>query len=196
MSSAKVLLALVLVVTFRAILATDFPVQLDVQGPLNSRSANIHLSRSHKSIYPFAVTYGACDSLGNQDEDNHISRVEHYGINRLVWLLPDNISSRGCLSAWSSANKLLGRSQELAMNKNSRQWLKKRHLENGTRLSKRASIPMTGASGIDAEGPWFDGVEALREREDNAVDAAQAKAKSTSSNAARCYPKRGQWSSC
>ncbi|KAL8856124.1 MAG: hypothetical protein Q9178_007249 [Gyalolechia marmorata] len=177
MSSAKVLLALVLVVTTRAIVATDFPVQLDIQGPLNSRSANIHLSRSHKSIYPFTVTYGACDSLGDQDEVNHISRVEHDGISRLVWLLPDNISSRGCLSAWSSAHELLGRSQELVIDKNSRQWLKKRHLEKGTRLSKRASIPMTGASGIDAEGPWFDGVEALREREDNAVDAAQAKAK-------------------
>ncbi|KAL8790941.1 MAG: hypothetical protein Q9213_000366 [Squamulea squamosa] len=36
---------------------------------------------------------------------------------------------------------------------------------------------MSNASGIDAEGPWFDGVEALRGREMDPVNAAQAKAK-------------------
>ncbi|KAL9634041.1 MAG: hypothetical protein Q9204_003163 [Flavoplaca sp. TL-2023a] len=45
------------------------------------------------------------------------------------------------------------------------------------KLGKRASIPMTNASGIEAKGPWFDGVEALRGVEMNAVDAIQAKAK-------------------
>ena len=45
------------------------------------------------------------------------------------------------------------------------------------KLGKRASIPMTNASGIEANGPWFDGVEALRGVEMNAVDATQAKAK-------------------
>ncbi|KAI4186681.1 MAG: hypothetical protein L6R41_003325 [Letrouitia leprolyta] len=44
-------------------------------------------------------------------------------------------------------------------------------------MSKRASIPMTNASGIEANGPWFDGVEALKESEISTVDAAQAKAK-------------------
>ncbi|KAL8820705.1 MAG: hypothetical protein Q9223_001128 [Gallowayella weberi] len=37
---------------------------------------------------------------------------------------------------------------------------------------------MTGASGIDAEGPWFDGVEVLKQKEISVVNATQAKAKS------------------
>lgn len=37
---------------------------------------------------------------------------------------------------------------------------------------------MTNASGIDAEGPWFDGVEVLKEKEIGPVSVKQAKAKS------------------
>lgn len=157
--------------------AIELPVKLELRAPLHSRSANIHLSVSDESVYPFAVTYGACDNVKDDIETHHISEVQHRDIDRLVWVLPDDIRSHGCLSAWSSQNDLLGRSLGLKVNKNTRQWLKKRHLEMGTRLGKRASIPMTNASGIEANGPWFDGVEALRGRESNAVDAAQAKAK-------------------
>ncbi|KAI4229404.1 MAG: hypothetical protein L6R36_000858 [Xanthoria steineri] len=156
--------------------AIKLPVKLELRTPLHSRSANIHLSRHDESVYPFTVTYGACDVRDNI-ETHHISKVQHRDVDRLVWILPDDIRSSGCLSAWSSQNELIGRSLRLEINKNTRQWLKKRFLEEGTRLGKRASIPMTNASGIEANGPWFDGVEALRGRETNAVDATQAKAK-------------------
>jgi hypothetical protein len=56
--------------------------------------------------------------------------------------------------------------------------MKKRELDQGARLSKRASIPMTNVSGIDAQGPWFDGVEVLKEKEIGSVSVAEAKAKS------------------
>lgn len=36
---------------------------------------------------------------------------------------------------------------------------------------------MTNATGIDAWGPWFDGVELLRNKEIGAVDVAKAKSK-------------------
>ena len=39
------------------------------------------------------------------------------------------------------------------------------------------SIPMTNVSGIDAQGPWFDGVEMLSQREPRPVDVAAAKSK-------------------
>ena len=164
-----------------AILATSvkLPINLEVKAALNSRAANIHISQAHHSLYPFTVTYGACHQLVSQHEQHHtISKVYDGSTNRLVWILPDDISNTGCLSAWSSRDELVGLSEPLQVNKYSRQWLKKRHLDLGRRLSKRASIPMNNASGIDAEGPWFDGVEALKAKEISAVNVVEAKAKS------------------
>ena len=157
----------------------QFPVRLQVKLGLNSRSANVHVSEVHHSLYPFTVTYGACHSSLSHRESHHtISHVSH-GHDRLVWILPDDISTGGCLSAWSTHNSLLiGRSEPLKVDKSSRQWAKKRELDKGTRLSKRESIPMSNASGIDAEGPWFDGVKALKEKEISAVNVKEAKAKS------------------
>ncbi|KAL9584588.1 MAG: hypothetical protein Q9212_002022 [Teloschistes hypoglaucus] len=171
------MLALSLFAVFQIVNSIDFPVRLEVTGPLDSRSANIRLTRLEEIVYPFTVTYGDCHTFGDHYESHHtVSEVYDRDTDRLIWLLPDDVSSGGCLSAWSDSG-LVGRSQALKVNKNSRQWIKKRHLDRGTRLSKRASIPMNNASDIDAEGPWFDGVEALKDKEITAVNAAQAKAK-------------------
>ncbi|KAL8943112.1 MAG: hypothetical protein Q9211_001100 [Gyalolechia sp. 1 TL-2023] len=172
------ILAFGLVGTAHAATAISSLVKLEVSTTLNSRSANIHLSRPHPSLYPFTVTYGACHGRSSQGEAHHsISEVHDGGIDRLIWVLPDDISPRGCLSAWSAKGDLVGLSEPLIVNKDSKQWTKKRHLDKGRRLSKRASIPMTSASGINANGPWFDGVEVLKEAQINTVDAAQAKAR-------------------
>lgn len=172
------LLALSLVVTSHVSAAVESSVKLEVKVALNSRSANIHLSRSHESVYPFAVTYGACHPVSSQVEaDHHIDQVHEKSTDRLVWILPDDIEVQGCLSAWSSDARLVGRSAPLQVNKDSKHWMRKRHLDRGTKLSKRASIPMTNASGIEPNGPWFDGVEALKESEISTVDVAQAKSK-------------------
>ncbi|KAI4117582.1 MAG: hypothetical protein LQ345_002213 [Seirophora villosa] len=158
--------------------ASDLPVKLEVRAALNSRSANIHLSQPHASLYPFTVTYGACHDSVKQHEQHHtVSEVIEPSADRLIWLLPSDINDRGCLSAWSSTSELVGRSRPLKVSKDSRQWTRKRHLDAGTRLSKRASIPMTNESGIDASGPWFDGVAVLEDKQIGAVDATQAKAK-------------------
>lgn len=172
------ILALGLVAITHPAIATEPLVNLEVRVALDSRSANIHFSQPHQSVYPFTVTYGACYSLNGRNEAYHsISEVHDRGTDRLIWVLPDDISPRGCLSAWSPNAELVGRSEPLKVNKNSKQWTKKRHLDRGTRLNKRASIPMTSGSGIDANGPWFDGVEVLKQAEINTVDAAEAKAK-------------------
>ena len=164
------------------------PVKLEVNIALNSRSANVHVSVSEAqhSVYPFTVTYGKCHYPESRYEAHHIvSKVHGNGTDRLVWVLPEDIDASGCLSAWSLSNELRGTSEALEVNKFSRQWLRKRHLERGSRLSKRASIPMSNTSGIDAEGPWFDGVELLKGTDISEVNVGEAKAKSTS-RSVRC----------
>lgn len=161
----------------------DLPVNLAVNVALNSQSANVHIhvSEVQVSVYPFTVTYGKCQNANSQHEAHHvISIVRGQGTDRLIWVLPDDIDTNGCLSAWSMRNELVGISEPLTVNKGSRQWLQKRHLAQRARLSKRASIPMSNASGIDAEGPWFDGVELLKGKEISEVNVKEAKAKSTS----------------
>ena len=172
-------LAALSLATASSLTAADrLPVRLEVKTDLNSRLANIHLSQHHQTLYPFTVKYGACHVSNDHREQHHtISEVQEQSTQRLVWLLPDNIYDGGCLSAWSSDEELIGRSEPLRINKNSRQWMRKRSLDQKTRLNKRASIPMNNASGIDAEGPWFDGVELLQEKEIATVDVTQAKAK-------------------
>lgn len=162
-----------------ATVSAVLPVRLEVKVALDSQSANVHLSPAHSSAYPYWVTYGSCyPSHSKRETHQTVSKVLHRDVERLVWVLPEDIDSSGCLSAWSLEDELIGRSERLTINKNSKQWLKKRQLDQGTRLSKRASIPMSNASGIDAEGPWFDGVELLKEKEISAVNVKEAKAKS------------------
>lgn len=159
--------------------SNNLPLKLLVKIPLDSQSANVHISSVDASAYPFTVSYGGCESSTSQHEAHHtISTVTGKDIDRLVWILPENIPTKGCLSAWSERQELVGRSEPLEVNKYSRPWMKKRELDQGMKLSKRASIPMTNASGIDAQGPWFDGVEVLKEQEITSISVKEAKAKS------------------
>ncbi|KAL8742080.1 MAG: hypothetical protein Q9190_005387 [Brigantiaea leucoxantha] len=167
------------VIGFAATIRNSVALKLGIKTSLDSRSANIHLSEIEQSECPFTVTYGACDSSISQWEAHHtISTVDRHGADRLVWVLPDDVSPDGCLSAWSVRQELVGRSEPLKVNKYGRRWTKKTELDRETKLNKRASIPMTNASGIDAQGPWFDGVELLKEKEIEPVSVREAKAKS------------------
>ena len=178
--SVKCIWLLSLIATTTIATSTNnLPLKLAVKIPLDSQSANVHIYRALDSVYPFTVSYGGCHSSTSKHEAHHIiSTVTDKDSDRLVWILPDDIPTNGCLSAWSAQHKLVGRSEPLKVNKRSRLWIRKRELDQGTRLSKRASIPMTNASGIDAQGPWFDGVELLKEKEIGAVSVKEAKAKS------------------
>lgn len=159
--------------------STNLPLRLSVNLPLDSPSANIYISSLDNLHYPITVSYGECDPSTSQHEAHHtISTVTSEAYDRLVWILPSDIPTRGCVSAWSTQHELLGRSERLEVNKYSRSWLKKQELDQGKRLSKRVSIPMGNVSGIDAQGPWFDGVEVLKEKEIGAVSVQEAKAKS------------------
>ena len=175
------LLGLIPTFTVATSTTTNLPLKLAVKIPLDSQSANVHIARALDAAYPFTVSYGGCHSSTSEREAHHVvSTVTDRDSDRLVWILPDDIPTNGCLSAWSAQHTLVGRSEPLNVDKNSRLWIRKRELDQGTKLSKRAGIPMTNASGIDAQGPWFDGVELLKEKEIGAVSVKEAKAKSVS----------------
>lgn len=179
MTSVNCIWLLSLIATFTIATSNNLPLKLSVKIPLDSQSANVHITSVDSSAYPFTVSYGGCHSATSQHEAHHtISTVIEQGSDRLVWILPEDVPTNGCLSAWSARHELVGRSEPLEVNKFSRPWIKKRELDRGTRLSKRASIPMTNASGIDAQGPWFDGVELLKQKEIGTVSVNEAKAKS------------------
>lgn len=162
-----------------------FPVKIETKRELDSRLANVHFSSVIDE--QFEVTYGSC--VASQKEDAH-----HYvGVNvapskrdleereastrqtRLVWILPEDISSHGCLSAWTENENgdslLVGRSSPLVIGKKHRHW--KRAAGHQT-----AGIQMDSDNGINAEGTWFDGVTLLKNKEIGTVDARKAKKKS------------------
>lgn len=84
------------------------------------------------------------------------------------------------MSAWGSDGSLLGRSepQQLASRRSRRRGVEE--TRKRAILKKRDSpsaIAMTNATGIDAWGPWFDGVELLQSKNLSAVDVSTAKSK-------------------
>ena len=148
------------------------PLRLEVKTALDSPLANVHLSEAPLSAYPYTLAYGSCDS---KDIHHTIATVHTPGADRLLWTLPEDIFSDGRLFAHSAQREIIGHSEPLTVNKSSRQWIRKRQRGG---LGKRSGIPMTNASGIDAQGPWFDGVEMLKEQEISAVNVKDAKSKS------------------
>ena len=153
-------------------IGSNLPLKLEIKAPLDSSLANIHLSEAPFSAYPYTLAYGSCNS---QEIHHTVATVRVPGADRLLWTLPDDIFSDGCLFAHSAQQELIGHGEPLTVNKSSKQWLRKRERRG---LSKRSGIPMTNASGIDAQGPWFDGVELLKEQEISAINVKEAKSKS------------------
>jgi hypothetical protein len=93
--------------------SVSLPVQLETRSALNSRLANVHLSVSRSVEGPVTVSYGSCTSSSLQDA-HHVLGDFHgckSDSTRLVWVLPEDTESGGCLSAWTSAGALVGRSE-------------------------------------------------------------------------------------
>ncbi|KAK4096316.1 L-amino-acid oxidase-like protein [Parathielavia hyrcaniae] len=149
--------------------SAGLPVQLETRSALNSRLANVHVAVTRSVEGPITVAYGPCTS-SSIHEAHHVLGETHGSKSegtRLVWILPEDTKSGGCLSAWTSTGKLAGRSEPQLV-----QGLQKR------RTSKRAAgIPMDNSTGIDVLGPWFDGVALLKDKQPGRVDVEAAKAK-------------------
>lgn len=182
-----------------------YPVRLETRTALSSRAANIHVSYDGLVDDLIELTYGACSDRRRADAHHVVGRhsaPEAAGMagprahqsHRLVWVIPEDALAGGCLSAWSAGTgALLGRSapQELASRRGRKrgaeELLHKRSRTTAARKrddgedddgeSASYAVPMTNASGIDAWGPWFDGVELLRSKNLSAVDVSAAKSK-------------------
>lgn len=145
------------------------PVRLETKSSLDSGLANIHVYFDHVVEEALSFTYGSCSASHPRDSHHRVGRSLGPSVSRLVWIIPEDTETGGCLSAWTDSEVLVGRSEPKRLSLSRKRSLKKRDSAN--------SIQMTNASGIDAFGPWFDGVELLKSKNLSAVDVAAAKSK-------------------
>ncbi|KAK0739515.1 flavin-containing amine oxidoreductase-domain containing protein [Apiosordaria backusii] len=75
-----------------------------------------------------------------------------------------------------TTNVLVGRSQKQHLDLDT--MARRRHARLSRRSNDPNSILMDNSTGVDVWGPWFDGVEVLKNAECSAVDAAAARRKS------------------
>lgn len=146
--------------------ASQLPVKLETRSTLNSRLANIHISFDIPVEGDVTYTYGGCDNTRLHEAHHTVGQGRSTKDSRLVWILPDEeMAFDGCLSAWDTWGKLVGRSEPQQL--------------SGRKLKRRgaSTIEMSSSNGIDSWGPWFDGVELLKNKEICAVDAVEAKSK-------------------
>ncbi|KAK0641713.1 flavin-containing amine oxidoreductase-domain containing protein [Cercophora newfieldiana] len=148
-----------------AILPDALPVMLETKVEVTSRLSNIHISHSELAIGPLTITYGSCTSTSHHHAHHTVATVrpQPETDSRLVWILPEDVESGGCLSAWDNYGVLNGRSEPQNFRK---------------QLRRRDPILMTEDRGIDVLGPWFDGVALLKDKEPSLVDVGGAKSKS------------------
>ncbi|OHW95848.1 l-amino-acid oxidase [Colletotrichum incanum] len=118
-----------------------------------------------------SVFYGACDmkapfeahhKIGQTHIGSHTAAKRHLEWTgqrptKFVWLVPEDVSP-GCLHAFVD-NQLVGRSTE--------------HVVKSRKMRKRATF----AEATDPMGPWFDGVEYLKQKQPDDVFVASVKNK-------------------
>ncbi|KAI6090007.1 flavin-containing amine oxidoreductase [Hypoxylon rubiginosum] len=145
--------------------ASGLPVKLETRSELSSRLANIHVSFEAPVDGVITYTYGRCHETKRHEAHHTVGRGTGAKDSRLVWILPDGVRFDGCISAWDEWGSLVGRSEPQRVGK------------RGLKRRGAYTIEMTNATGIDAWGPWFDGVELLKDKEISAFDANDAKSK-------------------
>ena len=154
---------------FIASAQAKFHIRLETRTRITSRVANVHVDYDLPVEGGVAFTYGDCDSTHEDQSHHYISRSPDGGAagesHRLVWVMPREAVSGGCLSAWSAPGELVGRSEP-------------QDLEQAHIFWKRdEGIEMTPGNGINVWGPWFDGVKLLEEKNPGHVDVEVAKTK-------------------
>ncbi len=144
------------------------------EGPVEVESGgiqNINVVYNSDLNGELTIAYGACHSTSKDDIAHYIGSThigEHPFAKRhvswkdgrptkFVWKTPTDIE-KGCLHAFLGGD-LVGRSEELQVKKR--------------RMKKRATF----AEVTDPMGPWFDGVEYLKQKNDNETFVAATKEK-------------------
>lgn len=155
-----------------SVLAGSLPIDLHVKRAVDSGLANIHVSYNELLHSEVTFTYGSCQAKAPGEAHHLVGRSKSCDHDRLLWKVPEDAVTGHCLSAWDARQNLVGRSEPVAISPSRRTARR--------RLRKRQedfSIPMDDSSGIDAEGPWFDGVALLQDKELSAIDVHAAKSK-------------------
>ena len=132
---------------------------------------NINIEFNDSIDGDLTIVYGACDMGSAAEAHHHIGSTfvgEHAFAKRhaewadrrptkFVWISPSDISS-GCLHAFSN-DKMVGRSEEFSVKRR--------------KMKKRGTFAEVG----DPMGPWFDGVEYLKQKQPNETFVAATKEK-------------------
>lgn len=145
---------------------SSLPVKLETRSKLDSHLANIHLRFDEAVEGEVTYTYGSCAAKELRDSHHEVGRSTS-SHSRLVWKIPRDVTTEGCVSAWDSTGSLVGRSDAQSFQPNKRA-LKKRG---------EFSVEMNNSTGIDTLGPWFDGVALLESKNMSALDVSEAKSK-------------------
>jgi hypothetical protein len=149
--------------------------QVIFNGPITAEAGgmhNIHVRYEKPVDGELSIHYGKCN-IKAEEHSHHCLGTAHIGRHPLakrhlewqdsrptkfVWLPPADIPDGGCLHAFSNG-ELVGTSDPIRAARRKRR-----------RQESFADI-------ADAEGPWFDGVEYLKQKELDKVFVAQAKSK-------------------
>jgi hypothetical protein len=87
------------------------PIKLKTRAAVTSRLANIHLSFDEAVEGTITFTYGSCLSESLHNAHHSIGKARQSDGSRLVWILPENSDSGGCIAAWNVDGHLVGRSK-------------------------------------------------------------------------------------
>jgi hypothetical protein len=133
---------------------------------------NVHLRYDKPIDGKLSIYYGKC-SVKTEEHSHHCLGSTHIGRHPLakrhlqwqnnrptkfVWLPPSDVPDGGCLHAFSDG-KLVGTSDPVTVMRRKRR-----------RQESFADV-------ADPQGPWFDGVQYLKQKEPDEVFVAQAKSK-------------------
>lgn len=151
--------------------SASLPVHLHLKREVDSGLANVHVAYDKPMHSEVTFTYGPCRAQTPGETHHLVGRSKSCDHDRLLWKVPEYAPSGYYLSAWEGQT-LVGRSASVSIApspKTTRRRLRKRQED--------FSIAMDNSSGIDAEGPWFDGVTLLKDKEISVVNVREAKSK-------------------
>lgn len=90
---------------------SGLPVKLETRSEIRSRVANVHVEYERDIEGSVAFTYGSCSSKKREDVHHTILEADAGDNHRLVWVVPEDAESDGCIQAWSEDGSLVGRSE-------------------------------------------------------------------------------------
>lgn len=91
--------------------ASGLPMKLETRSAVTSRVSNIHITLEEPIEETVTFTYGSCRGASMRDAHHTIVKSEVRDSQRLVWVLPEDAATDGCISAWGVSGELKGRSE-------------------------------------------------------------------------------------